>query len=130
MTIDSWDFCFRTNSGTGFSATGATEETLSPRFGLVFRVFDVLALAEVPLVSGFPHPAGGLVILGGVDGGCTNGGDTKGFPQPGGAFFTPTFDARAGSADSAEGFPHPGGAVVTPILDAGFAFGVGTSLAV
>ena len=52
-----------------------------------------------------------------------------GFPQPGGAFDISALGAATDAFDTEEGFPHPGGAFVTPTLDAGFAFGVGTSLA-
>lgn len=69
------------------------------------------------------------MILVSAGGGRANWAGITGFPQPGGAFVTPTFVVATDAVDIAEGFPHPGGAFITPTLEAGFAFGVGTSLA-
>ena len=87
-------------------------------------------LIEFPLVVGFPHPAGGFVIVLGAGGGCTDRVDATGAPQPGGAFDIPAFDGAADTFDTGEGFPQPGGAFVTPTFDGAFAFVEGTSLAV
>lgn len=99
-----------------------------PLFGLLVRVLDVFVLAELPVFSGFPQPAGGFEIVVGADGGCADRAGTTGFPQPVGALVTP-FDVETDTVDADEGFPHPGGAFVTPTFDVDFAFGVGTSLA-
>jgi len=115
MTIDNCDFWFRTKSGIGFGVYGTVEELSppAPRFGLLLRFFaerifvlspvacivvfelGVLPLKIVPVVSGFPHPTGGLVIPGDSFDTVLEAEDV-GFPHPGGGFVTPALDEATG----------------------------------